>query len=39
MSLEQEFAGRATLSGFAEEHRHDVRGIVHHRQTGGAQRA
>ena len=37
MPLEQEFARRAALPGVADKHRHDMRGIVHHRQTGGAQ--
>ena len=36
--LKQHFAGRAAFARVADEHRDDVRRIVHHRQPGGAQR-
>src|SRR6202042_2136258 len=38
MPLEQEFARRAALSGVADKHRHDMRGILNYRQAGGAER-
>ena len=38
VALEQEFAGGPALSGVADQHGHDMRRIVHHRQAGGAQR-